>query len=501
MHWADVEAGLLVDSPLIATGITPSGPIHLGSLREILTGDAIRRAKDDARLIYIADSIDPLRKVYPFLNEDYEEYVGKPLSEIPCPCGSHESYAHHFLAPFLESIERLGVECDVLHTHEMYAEGEYEEAARKLILNRERVKDILTTVTGRTLNNDWYPYNPICRECGKMNTNVTNFSDPYVEYICGCGYQGKADIRKADGKLPWRCDWPARWWILGVECEPLGKDHAAAGGSWDTGKLIVEDIFDRDAPNPVVYEWIQLKGKGAMSSSTGVAIKAEDILDTVGPEVVRFLLYKYKLQTHIDIEPGLGVLELIDEYDAWEAGYFAGTIDEDSRRVYELSQVDDIPAQQPYRVPYKHLVNLVQIYDDKKHTWELVRDDKCNIHDRKLFETRVEQVRYWLNKFAPDMVKFSILESLPEVQLSDIERTFLSEYLEELISKEDWTPEWLHQKVHERAEETGIKKGKAFRLFYRIFIGQPRGPKLGRFLAQLERDFVVDRLREACLDH
>ncbi len=497
MHWADVEADRLDDSILIATGITPSGPIHLGSLREILTGDAIRRAKGDAKLVYIADSIDPLRKVYPFLPENYEQYVGKPLSEIPCPCGDHETYAEHFLAPFLESIHRLGVECGVLHTHEMYAEGEYEEAVRKLILNRKKVKEILTTVTGRTLKDDWYPYNPICGECGKMHAKVTGFSDPYVEYTCRCGYEGKSDIRKAEGKLPWRCDWPARWWILGVDCEPLGKDHAASGGSWDTGKLIVKDIFDRSPPNPVVYEWIQLKGKGAMSSSTGVAIKAEDMLDTVGPEVVRFLLFKYKLQTHIDIEPGLGVLDMVDEYDAWEAGYFDGSLDDDSRRVYELSQVDEIPSRQPFRVPYRHLVNLVQIYEDEEHIWRLVRDEGCTEHDKKLFETRAEQVRYWLNNFAPDMVKFSILESLPKIELSDEEREFLKRYLEEIKPEEDWTPESLHQAVHNAAEETGIKKGKAFRAFYKIFIGESRGPKLGRFLAQLDRDFVIERLEEA----
>ncbi len=497
MHWADVEADNLRDSSLIATGITPSGPIHLGSLREILTGDAISRAKSDSKLVYIADSIDPLRKVYPFLTDDYEQYVGKPLSEIPCPCGEHDSYADHFLAPFLESIERLGVKCDVLYTHEMYAKGEYEEAVRKLIINREQVKEILTTVTGRTLEDDWYPYNPICGECGKMHTKVTGFSDPYVGYRCRCGYEGKADIRKADGKLPWRCDWPARWWILGVNCEPLGKDHAASGGSWDTGKRIVKEIFDREAPQPLVYEWIQLKGKGAMSSSTGVAIKAEDILDAVGPEPVRFLLFKYKLQTHIDFDPGLGILELMDEYDAWEAGYFTDTIDEDARRVYELAQVDKIPSKQPYRVPYRHLVNLVQIYTDTEHIWHLVSGNDRTEHDKRSFETRVEQVSYWLKKFAPDMVKFSILESSPDVDLSEDETEFLKNYLDRLTLKETWTPEWLHQTVHEAAEETDIPKGKAFRSFYKIFIGKSRGPKLGRFLAQLDRKFVIDRLKEA----
>lgn len=501
MHWADVEADHLEESSLIATGITPSGPIHLGNMREILTGDAIRQAKEGVRLVYIADSIDPLRKVYPFLSEDYEKYVGMPLNKIPCPCGEHESYAHHYLAPFLESIERLGVKCDVLHTHEMYARGDYEEAVRKLMSNRERVREILSSVSGRQLQENWYPYTPICKDCGKMNAQVTGFSDPYVEYSCSCGYSGKADIRKDHGKLPWRCDWPARWWILGVDCEPLGKDHAASGGSWDTGVMIVKDIFQREPPHPVIYEWIQIKGVGAMSSSTGVAVKAEDMLDTVGPEVVRFLLYKYKLQTHIDIDPGLGVLEIVDEYDALEAAYFHGTIDEDSARVYELSQVNGIPEKIPFRVPYRHLVNLVQIYSDEGHIWDLVKEDHCTQEDRDLFQIRVRQVRYWLDNFAPDMVKFSIQPSLPDMPLSETELAFLNGYLDELLKEEDWNPEWLHQLVHEVAEKTGLSKGKAFGAFYKIFIGKSRGPKLGRFLAQLDREFVLERIKRAVDEH
>ena len=96
MHWADVVADKLLESGkehVISSGITPSGPIHLGSMREILTADAIVRAVNDkggnAKLLYVADNADPLRKVYPFLDEKkFKEYVGRPLAEIPAPDGN-----------------------------------------------------------------------------------------------------------------------------------------------------------------------------------------------------------------------------------------------------------------------------------------------------------------------------------------------------------------------------------------------------------------------------
>ena len=93
MHWADVLADKLLKENkkhVLATGITPSGPIHIGNMREILTGDMVNRAAKDmgvnTKLIYIADTIDPLRKVLSFLDKSYEQYLGRPISMIPCTC-------------------------------------------------------------------------------------------------------------------------------------------------------------------------------------------------------------------------------------------------------------------------------------------------------------------------------------------------------------------------------------------------------------------------------
>ena len=105
IHWADVIAEKLEKSGphTIATGITPSGPVHIGNMREVMTAEAVYRALLDrgveAKLIYIADTYDRLRRLYPFLPESFTEHIGKPLSEIPCPLGCCASYADHFLNP------------------------------------------------------------------------------------------------------------------------------------------------------------------------------------------------------------------------------------------------------------------------------------------------------------------------------------------------------------------------------------------------------------------
>jgi lysyl-tRNA synthetase class 1 len=517
MHWVDVESKTLLGfskKHVVATGITPSGDIHVGNMREILTGEAlIRGLKDmdaDAQLIYIGDTIDPLRKIYPFLDESYKEHVGKPLSEIPCPCGSHDSYAEHFLNPFLEAAKTLGIEANVKLSHEMYAQGLYAESSKKILDNKDRIKEILQDVSGRDLPENWFPYNPKCSECGRLTTTkITGYEFPYVSYSCSCGHEGKADLRKADGKLPWRVDWPARWWFLKVTCEPFGKDHAASGGSYDTAKMIAKEVFEMEAPHPVVYEWIQLKGKGAMSSSTGVVISAANMLKMTPPEVFRFFVLRNNPNRHLDFDPGLGILNLVDEYDSTERTYFGESDDEKSQRIekieedlgrtYELSQPFSLPERLPLQIPYRHLVSLVQINDDFDGIVDILKRtdqvESIGEEDMSHLSQRAECVKFWLESFAPDRVKFAIAQETPSLTLEEDHRRYLEDLSSEL-SKGEWTADSIHNTIYELAQNQGLKSKTAFQLLYQAILDQKHGPRLGYFLSTLDREFVVGRLKE-----
>ena len=158
MHWADVIARDLIaktDPNIISTGITPSGTLHVGTLREAITAEAVRKAVVKAggnvQMIYLVDSWDPLRRRYPFLPKSFEDEVGKPLAYIPCPCGEHKNYAQHYIQPFLDSIKELGIHCTVLWTHELYEQGKFAEVIDIAIRNKDRVATILNEVSGRRL--------------------------------------------------------------------------------------------------------------------------------------------------------------------------------------------------------------------------------------------------------------------------------------------------------------------------------------------------------------
>ncbi len=494
-HWADVIAENVIaqgKKHTVASGITPSGAIHIGNMREVVTADAIYRALvdkgADVRLIYIADTFDPLRKVYPFLSKDYEAHVGKPLSEIPCPCGNHKSYSEHFLLPFIDALNTLGIKPSVYRADELYKQGKYTEAIKKALVNRDAIARILSEVSGRELESEWSPFNPICTECGCLSTTkVTGFDTEKetVNYVCKCSSSGTVPM-KGGGKLTWRVDWPARWPIFGTTVEPFGKDHATAGGSYDTGKRISREIYDYEPPYPIVYEWIMLKGKGAMHSSTGLAISINDMLEIVPPEVLRYLIIRQKPEKHIEFDPGLALLNLIDEYDRVEG----------DKRAYQLSQTE---ASKPTDIPFRHMVTAVQIANERGFNYLLtvLKRSSYATLDVDALRQRANNARNWLEKYAPPFVKFKVQESLPPQVKSftkeqKLALSVLADKLEHGMSGQE-----IHDDMYKIASEVGLDGKKIFETVYLALLGLKSGPRAGHFLASLDRDFVVKRFKEA----
>jgi len=492
IHWADVVAEKLADRgpQTVATGITPSGQIHVGNMREVMTADAIYRALLDkgveARLIYIADTLDPLRRLYPFLPESFEEHVGKPLSEIPCPEGCCESYAEHFLLPFLDSLKRLGIKPEIYRADRMYKEGLYVDVIKTALERRDDIAKILKEVSGRDLPKDWCPFDAICESCGRLNsTKVVSYDleAETVDYVCKCGHEGTASM-SGGGKLAWRVDWPARWKILNVTMEPFGKDHATAGGSYDTGKRISKEIYGYEAPPPVVYEWIHLKGKGAMHSSTGIVVTIRDMLDVVPPEVLRYLIIRTKPEKHIEFDPGLPLLTLVEEYDRRFG----------DERAFDLSRIE---SDKPFSVPYRHMINAVQIArGDEKTLLEVLARGGYDTSDEEAIFSRAKNAQVWLERYAPPYVKFQVQEKVP-AQVNNLNpqlRECLGTLAERIEGKDG---EVIHNEVYTVAEENDINSKKLFQAIYTAFLGQKQGPKAGWFLASLEPEFVRERLIEA----
>ncbi len=496
MHWADEVAERIIATGrevVVCTGISPSGEIHIGNLREMITADAVYRVLRERgitpKFYYVADTADPLRRVYPFLDESYAEHVGKPLSEIPCPCGGHPNYSEHFLEPFLESLGELDIAAETLTADALYREGRYVETTVTALKKRAEIARIIDEETGKKTSPEWSPFMPRCNACGRINlTVVRGFSAKAerVDYECRCGDKGSASMA-GGGKLVWRVDWPARWSILSVTYEPFGKDHASRGGSFATGKRISEEVFGYPAPDYVIYEWISLKGMGDMSSSKGNVLTIGQMLEVVPPDMLRYLILRTPPRKSIVLDPGQPLLRLIDEYDRT-------SVTEESKRSYELSSTRQAPA---IGVPYRHLVSVVQMArGDPEEVLSALKRSGYEISHPNEILARAGYASRWLDKFAPEEVKFELQDELPEdvKKLSDGQKTalaILSERLTEGMSAEE-----IHQLLYSIRDELGLEPKDVFEAVYVALLGKPQGPRAGWFLSALETGFLKKRFKE-----
>ena len=527
MHWADHAAQRLAergDKHVIATGITPSGHIHVGNMREVLTGDMLRRACEDAgldaELIYIADTADPLRKVYSFLDDSYQQYVGHQLAAIPAPDdkGRPEgegSYSEYFLRPFLEALQDTGTEVRVVDNHQAYLEGKYAEHSRTVCENVDTIREIIERVSGRELSSDWHPYSPLDSKGSLDGVVVQSYEWPYIYWTDSHGVSGKADLRKGDGKLPWRIDWPARWDWNGITCEPFGKDHAAAGGSYDTGKEICT-LFGNEAPMSLPYEWISLKGQGAMSSSKGVVLTARELLDITPPEIMRFLVANNKPRKAIQFDTGEGLIGLADEYERL-GGQIPNMLKdiedeeisrrkknqiEDSLGAWRLSQtVHGDMISTTSSISFSHLSLVAQMKQDDAEVWKsLQRSHGIDAQNpNAVLVDRLMRMRNWISgSHFPESSRI-VVNDAPEQEwldsLEDKELEFIKSLHTNLPSEfnEDSTRNWVSQ----ACSDSELAARDAYRVLYRLIISKDRGPRIASLLATMDSEQITTLLSSA----
>jgi len=500
LHWADFAAQTLSqrgNKHIIASGITPSGEFHIGHLREILTGDMVARACRDAGMdaesVFIVDSADPLRKVYPFLSDEYEQYIGCPLAIIPAPDENGKpgndgrNYAQHFLEPFLAALEQIDVRPRIIDNYTSYANGEFAEKSRIACEKADEIREIIERVSSRELAPDWFPYNPYGHNGSLDGVTVTGYEWPFVHWVQD-GRPGKSDLNKAEGKLPWRVDWPAKWGWIGVTCEPFGKDHGAAGGSYATGKEI-SVLFGDNPPHPLVYEWISLKGQGAMSSSTGNTIGPLEALELVPPEILRYLIASTKPKKAITFDTGMSLVELADEYERLAARDIKSEMNdenlsrrqkvalEDAEGALRMSRIGD-SHRSP--VSFRHLAMLAQVKSDD----EILQSLGLNLSDK------LDRMHNWINgAHFPEELRISVRNE--PMQGLDAEITGL---LNNSLANCDWNPKSIGEAISSCFKQHNINPKDGYRTLYFAILGVEKGPRLAPILAELSRNHVLDLL-------
>jgi lysyl-tRNA synthetase class 1 len=346
-----------------SSGISPSGRVHLGNLREFLmphfVADELRRRDVPVRHLHVWDDYDRFRRVPHGVDPSYADHIGRPLVAVPDPWGCHDSWSTHFKEPVLETFAALGAEVETISQAERYRSGVYRDEVLRAVRHRAEIDAVLdkyrtkrvapTAGTGdetgdetgdhsaqeaealaESVANDeegsaesgvgYFPVKPYCRDCGRDTTTVTAYDDGTTDlaYTCSvCDYHGITDLASQDEvKLVWKADWPMRWAFENVDFEPAGMDHATPGSSFTVGHELVESVWDYPRPAWFGYGFVGFAGVQKMSSSAGGAPTAQDALRVLEPGILRWLYVRRQPKQTFDIDFGPEVVRLYDEWDA-----------------------------------------------------------------------------------------------------------------------------------------------------------------------------------------
>jgi lysyl-tRNA synthetase class 1 len=533
-----------------ASGLSPSGPIHLGNLREVMTphlvADEIRRRGYECIHILSWDDYDRLRKVPVGVDPAWNEHIGKPLSAVPAPPGSsYLNWAEHFKAPMIEALATLDIEVQPISQTERYTSGAYREQILLAMRERLRIDAVLdqyrTKVrpavtenadeqaaavgSGSATEDDgstgagYFPYKPYCPDCNTDFTTVTGYDDETTElsFTCRCGRSRTALLSEYNhGKLVWKVDWPMRWAYEGVTFEPSGVDHQSPGSSFVVGGDIVSEIFGGRRPIGPMYAFVGISGMAKMSSSKGGVPTAADALQIMEPPLLRWLYARRRPNQSFKVAFDQEIQRLYDEWDALGRRMADGSVSPADRIAAgrALATASGPLPRTPHPVPFRTLASVVDITTgDAEQTLRILDDlDPADtITSLDEVRPRLDCAQHWVTTQVPAEQRTQVRTEPAEELLASLDET-QRESLRLLLAGLDshWSLDGLTTLVYgvpktqlglpletKPTPELKVAQRTFFALLYRLLVTRETGPRLPTLLLAVGADRVRSLLTNA----
>lgn len=523
-YWADrVARDAIAHSRRAARGLvtvrsasSPSGGKHIGNMNDQVRAYFIHLAVEDAgctsRVVQTSDDMDPLRVVPSRLPDgegewrelargvvqEFSSHLGEPVSRVDDPFGCHGSWAEHFTVLLDEGLRSIDVKLETYYVSEMYRRGEFDPVIRETLSKLDKVREVMSRFRSKDLRS-WIPFQAVCENCGKIATRAVSFdmNSWTVEYECtggvlhgkyavkGCGHKGTTSLR--NGKLPWRIEWVADWKLFDTDAEPFGKEHYE--GSWKSGVALAREVFGFEPPVPLVYEFFLVDGQ-KMSSRLGNAYTLHDLSKIMEPEVIRYIYTKRPI-AHRDVAIK-SLPKFVDEFDRFERSVFEGKAQTEILRTYRFL-FERPPTEKPYRVPYSVAAYIVQFYPPEEAFNRMVSSGMVpsDLDERNSASVmnRLRLASNWVKLFAGEEYKVVLRQPPAKVDDPRIKRAF--EYVSSVYSEKEMDGDALQNLLYEAAKKFGVPTQRFFEKGYEITIGKRTGPRLGPFLATLDKGYVV----------
>ena len=486
---------------IFETGYGPSGLPHIGTFGEVARTSMVRHAfrvltddKIKTRLIAFSDDMDGLRKVPDNIpnKELVAQHLGKPLTRVPDPFGTHNSFAAHNNARLRAFLDQFGFDYEFMSSTACYTSGRFDDALLKVLHHFEQVMEVMLPSLREERAQTYSPFLPIDPESGIV------LQVPVVEHDAKAGtitYEhpdrgGRVTTRVTGGrcKLQWKPDWAMRWVALGVDYEMAGKDLI------DSVKLSGEicRTLGGAPPEGFNYELFLDENGQKISKSKGNGLTIDEWLRYASPESLSLFMYrepKAAKRLYFDVIP-----RHVDDYLQFLDAYpRQGLKEKLGNPVWHIHDGAPPPPDNP--VPFAMLLSLVTASNaaNAETLWGFIMRYRPGVtpttHPR--LAALVDYAINYYRDFVATAKKFRAPNAAERSALLD-----LRDALAQL--EEQPTPEAIQEVVYEvgRREPFLDKSGKIktkdgkpgvsldwFNMLYQVLLGQEKGPRFGSFVA------------------
>ncbi|HEY0300582.1 MAG TPA: lysine--tRNA ligase, partial [Rhizomicrobium sp.] len=485
---------------LFETGYGPSGLPHIGTFGEVARTTWVRHAFNTlsdlkTRLIAISDDMDGLRKVPDNLPNQamLAANLGKPLTSVPDPFGTHESYGHNMNARLRAFLDTFGFDYDFRSATEMYKSGAYDHALLNVLSKYDEVMKVMLPTLGEERQQTYSPFLPVSPRSGKVLLAKVVAHDAKkgtITYIEEDGGEETVPVTGGRCKLQWKPDFGMRWAALGIDYEMYGKDHLPSQPLYDR----ICTIAGGRPPEHLVYELFLDEHGEKISKSRGNGLTIDEWLRYAPRESLALFMFqkpRVAKRLYFDVIP-----KAVDDYIALLESYHSNETSEAERLENPVWHIHDgNPPAERYPVSFALLLTLVTASNAHNHDvlWGFIR--AYAPHASPEGNPGLARLADFAIRYYEDFVKPTKRYRAP----TEKERAALADLaarLEKLGGERD--SETVQNEVYAVGKAHGFEPLRDwFKALYEVLFGQSAGPRFGSFAALFGCRETADLIRRA----
>jgi lysyl-tRNA synthetase class 1 len=482
-RWPD---GKPAGQPVIfETGYGPSGLPHIGTFNEVARTSFVRHAYAEltggapTRLIAFSDDMDGLRKVPDNVPNQalLTENLGKPLTQIPDPFGTHDSFAAHNNAMLRHFLDRFGFDYEFLSSTDCYLSGRFDEVIRKVLRAWDAIMGVMLPTLREDRRKTYSPLLPISPTTGRVLQVPVEVIDAEAGIIAFDDEDGSRVHQSAFGglaKLQWKVDWAARWVALDVDYEMAGKD--LIDSVTQSGKIA--RILGARPPEGFNYEMFLDEAGEKISKSKGNGLSLEEWLRYGSEPSLAFYIYREPRRAkslHLGVIP-----RAVDEYWQFRGNYSTQPLDQQLGNPVHHIHAGKVPDR-VLPLTYGLLLNLVSLpgVGDKETAWKFVQRYAPGASPET--DPELDELIGLAVNYARDFVAPTLKRRAPSAMEAEALRDLDAE-LAKLPA--DAPAEDIQTQVFEVGKRHPFESLRGwFQALYETLLGSSQGPRMGSFIA------------------